>query len=108
SFKYGDFVQYFFQNSLEYGQIQLFVIKNNLMKVQIQKIIPYNKIPPSLYSEERTLQAQHEWILVEELSLHIIEPLSLVQKITVWLKDQQYPPFFDLFINEILYSFNGQ
>ncbi|CAG8812033.1 12975_t:CDS:2, partial [Racocetra persica] len=108
SFKCGDFVQYFFQNSLEHGRIQSFVIHNNLMKVQMQRIVPYNKIPQNLYSEERLLRAQQEWFLVEEPSYYIIEPSSLIRKIKVWLKDQQQPPFFDLSINEILYNFNGQ
>ncbi|CAG8817883.1 15135_t:CDS:1, partial [Gigaspora margarita] len=78
---------------------------DNLMKVQTERILPYNKISPNLYSKEH---AQQDWLLVEEPNYYVIEPSSLIQKIKVWLKDQQQPLYFDLSINEILYNFNGQ
>ncbi|CAG8848941.1 2590_t:CDS:2, partial [Gigaspora margarita] len=106
SFKCGDFVQYLSCEILQYGRIQSFVIKDNLMKVQIQRLLPYSRIPQNLYSLERELQAQ-EWFLVEETSDHIIEPSFLIKKIEVWFKDQLPPPFFDLSVNEVLYYFNG-
>ncbi|CAG8836226.1 25662_t:CDS:2, partial [Gigaspora margarita] len=107
SFKSGNFVQYVFQNNLEYGRIQSFVTKDNSMKAQIQKIIPYSKIPHNLHSEEHVLQYQHEWFLVEKQPYLIVEPSSLTQKIIAWLKDQSPPQHFDLSINRILYHFNG-
>ncbi|CAG8836218.1 33307_t:CDS:2, partial [Gigaspora margarita] len=68
----------------EYGRIQSFVTKDNSMKAQIQRIIPY----------------------IEEQPYLIVEPSLLIQKIIVWLKDQSPPQHFDLSINGIIYCFN--
>ncbi|CAG8769467.1 7478_t:CDS:2, partial [Ambispora leptoticha] len=81
SFKCGDFIQYHSSDSLKHGRIQSFVVKDNTMKVRIQRLIPYSKIPQNLYSLERAFQAQKEWFLVEEMNDHIIELSSLLQKI---------------------------
>ncbi|CAG8684401.1 16003_t:CDS:2 [Dentiscutata erythropus] len=106
SFKSGDFIQYHSREILQHSRIQSFVIKDNLIKVQIQRLLPYSRIPQNLYSSERELQAQ-EWFLVEETSNYIIKPSFLIKKIEVWLKDQLPSLFFDLFVNEVLYYFNG-
>ncbi|KAF0450516.1 hypothetical protein F8M41_002168 [Gigaspora margarita] len=92
----------------EYGRIQSFVTKDNSIKAQIQRIIPYSKIPHNLHSEEHALQYQYKWFLVEEQPYLIVEPSSLTQKIIAWLKDQFPPQHFDLSINGILYHFNGK
>ncbi|KAF0512886.1 hypothetical protein F8M41_017875 [Gigaspora margarita] len=91
----------------EHGQIQSFVTKDNSMKAQIQRIIPYSKILHNLHLEEHVLQYQHEWFLVEEQLYLIAEPSLLTQKIIAWLKDQPPSQYFDLFINGILYHFNS-
>ncbi|CAG8560269.1 23343_t:CDS:2, partial [Gigaspora rosea] len=82
-FKYGDFVQYLSCELLQYGRIQSFVIKDNLIKVQMQQLLPYSRIPQNLYSLECELQTQE------------------------WLLDQLQPPLFDISVNEVLYYFYG-
>ncbi|RIA99956.1 hypothetical protein C2G38_2236358 [Gigaspora rosea] len=82
-FKYGDFVQYLSCELLQYGRIQSFVIKDNLIKVQMQQLLPYSRIPQNLYSLECELQTQE------------------------WLLDQLQPPLFDISVNDVLYYFYG-
>src|SRR5256885_61085 len=71
-------------------------------------MISYEQIPRYLHSRQHASHSLQERFLVEESEFFIIDPLSLIRHVNVWLRDQPPPPVVEFFVDKILYHYNGR
>jgi hypothetical protein len=78
------------------------------LAIRIQRLISYEQVPQYLHSKKYAPYSLQERYLVEESELFIIDPLSLICHVNIWLQDQPSPPTVDFFVDKILYYYNSR
>jgi hypothetical protein len=73
------------------------------LAIRIQRLISYEQVLQYLHSKKYAPYSLQERYLVEESELFIIDPLSLICHVNIWLQDQPSPPTVDFFVDKILY-----
>ncbi|CAG8854991.1 17444_t:CDS:2, partial [Gigaspora margarita] len=82
----GDFI-YYQENGIQLGRIRAIVLANEILKLKIQKIIKFDKLPKNIQSSNHQVSSQSEEIYVTILSNN---------------KEQ-----YSYYINGIIYKFKG-
>src|SRR5581483_2923569 len=91
-FTCGDFVYYSTLNGIKYGRIRSFIMVKNILKVQIQRLLTFDKIPSYFKSREQSRNANKKLWLLEESTLLIIDISNLINQCTIWLEDTNILP----------------
>jgi hypothetical protein len=107
-FACGDFVRYSTLNNINYGRIRSFIMVNNTLKVQIQRLLTFNEIPPYLKSQVQIINVDKKLWLLEEPTSPIIDILNLINQCTIWLEDNISPLQYEFSVTEIIYKFNNR
>ena len=105
----GNFVRYYTSNhNIKFGRIKSFVMVNNILKAQIQRLLTFDEIPSHLKSQERFTNANQKLWLLEETVLPIIDITNIIDRYTIWLEDNVLPLHYNFSVSEIIYKFNNR
>ncbi|CAB4440873.1 unnamed protein product [Rhizophagus irregularis] len=101
----GEFVHIITSNRLNCMRITSIIFHNENVKLKLQRFLRFEELPDRFKTSERASNINTRWLLEDKPI--IVDPRVLVNKTSVWLRDQQKPSYYSYEVDEILYRYEN-
>ncbi|CAG8658116.1 7303_t:CDS:2 [Rhizophagus irregularis] len=101
----GEFVHIITSNHLNCMRITSIIFHNENVKLKLQRFLRFEELPDRFKTSERASNINTRWLLEDKPI--IVDPRVLVNKTSVWLRDQQKLSYYSYEVDEILYRYEN-
>ncbi|RGB22335.1 hypothetical protein C1646_776261 [Rhizophagus diaphanus] len=101
----GDFVHIMASNQLNCMRIISIVLHEEELKLKLQRFLSVEELSGRLKMTECSFNSNTRWLLEDKPT--IVDPKTLIGKISVWLQDQPEPPNYLYTVAGILYNYQN-
>ncbi|CAG8772821.1 20273_t:CDS:1, partial [Dentiscutata erythropus] len=93
-------------NDMRLGRIRAIVLANEILKLKIQKIIKFDKVPKNIQSSNRQVSSQSEEVWLVDQVINLVNKQEVIghASITILSNNKEH---YSYYINEIIYKFKG-